>query len=242
MNILVLCIFDKTERNIQLLEIHRRNQLPIQNIELVYIMFDETLDEEYKLVDDMLFIQGKEHYMNILDKTIQSLEYFINRLGKQYDFMVRTNISTAFNYRLLNEYLMNIPKQNIYIGGVFFKLTWLDEKFNITEETKQQYNLDGLCFFQGTCIILSRDVYTYLLNHKEKLVYEIIDDVAIGLFIRTYLPKAYLTFIDRPTFISIDYQNKYYNVDSVLFRHKTLNDVTDIEYMNKTYKVINAFS
>ena len=169
MKILVLCIFDKTERNIQLLEIHRKNKQIIPNIDMFFILFDETITEEFKIENDILLIKGIEHYMNILDKTIKSLDYFINKLHKQYDFIVRTNISTAFNYRLLNEYLMNIPKQNIYIGGVFFKLTWTDEKFNITSETILQYNLDGLYFFQGTCIILSNDVYTYLLNNVQYL-------------------------------------------------------------------------
>lgn len=248
MNILILSIFSETERNNKLLEIHRNylsknSFLKNNNIEYFFIAFDENMNEEFKLINDFLFIKGKEDYMNILYKTIKSLHFFTTIQNKHYDFIVRTNISSAFNYRLLYNYLNSIPKTNIYVGSMFFKLDWIDEKFNITHETIQRYGLNKIGFFQGTCIILSNDVVKYILDNSNKLQYDIIDDVALGLFIKTYLPSAYLTLgNNKPTATKIYCDSKLYDVNSVLFRHKTYDDNTDIEYMNNTYKLINAFT
>jgi hypothetical protein len=247
MNILILCIFDETERNKKLLEIHRDNLskhrfIKNNNIDYFFITFDENLTDDFKLIDDILFVKGKEDYMNILEKTIKSLYFFINIQNKYYDFIIRTNISSAFNFKLLHNYLTSIPKTNIYIGGIFFCLDWNDEKFNITKETIQTYGLHKLNFFQGTCIILSNDIVTYMLNNSNKLQYDIIDDVAIGLFIKTYLPNAYLTFTNVPITTKIYPDKKLYNDNSVLFRHKTFDDNIDIEYMKNTYKIINTFT
>jgi len=243
MSILILSIFNKTPRNDQLLQIHREqnnyNIMKKYNIDYYFITFDETISDDYKLIDNILYIKGFEGYMNILDKTIKALHYFINIHCKHYDYIIRTNISSVFNYTLLHQYINILPKTNIYIGGVYFILDWIDKPFNITEETTQKYNLHKLSYFQGTCIILSNDVASFLLKYSNKLIYEIIDDVAIGLFIKTYLPSAYLTYTNMPIKTVISNENKSYNTNSVLYRHKTFDDELDIEYITKTYKLIN---
>lgn len=243
MKVLVLAIFDKTERNDTLMKIHQshlKNNRFIQNnsIDVFFITFDETLCQDYKLEDNILLIKGKEDYMNILSKTIKALDYFINDQNKNYDYLVRTNISSVFNFKLLYEYLNNMPRQNLYVGGIFYYLGWLDEKFGITRKTMKDYELFNIGFFQGTCIILSSDVFQFLLNRSHRLQYHIIDDVAIALLIRTYIPNAYLTTKNLPKVTVIDENNKIYDRDSILFRHKTLDDKLDIEYLGFTYKFI----
>jgi hypothetical protein len=243
MSTLILSIFNNSSRNNQLLRIHRElnnnNIMKKCNIDYYFFTFDEMISDDYQLIDDILYIKGVEGYMNILDKTIKALHYFINIHYKKYDYIIRTNISSVFNYTLLHKYIDRLPKTNIYIGGLHFRLDWIDEKFNITEETIQKYNLHKLSFFQGTCIILSNDVACFLLKESNKLIYEIIDDVAIGLFIKTYLPSAYLTYINMPTRTIISSENKSYDVNSILYRHKTFDDSLDIEYITKTYKFVN---
>ena len=137
MNILILSIFSESKRNNEFLKIHRENLYKNECIDFYFITYNENLTEEIMLVDDILFIRGKEDLLNILDKTIKAMRYFTNI--KQYDFIVRTNISTVLNYKLLNNYLNGIPKTNIYAGGLLFNLEWLDEPFGITEETTKKY-------------------------------------------------------------------------------------------------------
>jgi hypothetical protein len=172
--------------------------------------------------------------MNILDKTIKSLRYFINI--KEYDFIVRTNISTAFNYTSLYNYLNEMPRNNIYIGGYFFKLGWLQDLYGITKDNTEKYLLNGLDYFQGTCIILSCDVVKFILDNHHNLIHDVIDDVAIGLFIRTYLPDA-LKSTNLPKFNVIEW-NQPFDINTVAYRHQSLNDDTDIKNMINTFKII----
>ena len=237
MNILILCIFNETYRNKQLIQIQRDNFVKNNLIDYYFITYDENLTEEFKLINDTLFIKGTETYMGILEKTIKSLRYFINI--KEYDFIVRTNISTAFNYKLLYNYVNELPRNNIYIGGLLFKLRHLDSKNGITKDNMTKYLLNGLWFFQGTCIILSRDVVKFILDNSNKLIHDIVDDVSLGLFIKTYLSDAYLKYKIMPKFSKISKTQKKYHINSVLYRHNSISPDEDVRDMINTFEVIN---
>ena len=257
MKILILCIYNETERNNKLINIQREYNVNffehinrIKHIESInfdikyYFVSYKDISEEYELVNDILFIRGVEHHMNILDKTIKSLLYFTKHNDidntKIYDFVIRTNISTIINYKYLYNYLVTVPRENIYVGGILYQLNWLDEPFGITNDTSEKYSLQGLYFFQGTCIILSNDVVRYILNNLSKLTYDIIDDVSISLFIKTYIPSAYLTFLNVPKTSEITANKKIYDIDSILYRHKSFNDEEDIKNMLVTVKILNV--
>jgi hypothetical protein len=237
MNILILCIFDETDRNKKMQHFHRDNFVKHASIDYYFITYDQNLMEDFKLINDTLLIKGNEHYMNILDKTISSFGYFINK--KKYDFVVRTNISTVFNYSLLYTFLQDTPRNNVYTGGLFFKLAWIDEVYGITKANIEKYNLNGLEYFQGTCIILSYDVVKFIMDNSDKLIRDVIDDVSIGLFIKEHLPDAYLTY-RNVKYSVIKKGDKIYNINSVLYRHKSCNDDEDIKDMSNTFKIINA--
>lgn len=236
MKILILCIFDETERNKKLFAIHNAHMIPHEHIDYFFIKFDETIEENYKQMGNVLLIKGIESYMNILSKTIKSMHYFMNIKQTHYDFIIRTNISSVFNFEALYRYLSIIPPTNLYMGSVFIRLNRIDIKFGINPTTIHRYNLKNLGFFQGTCIILSNDVATYLLSHAHELKHDIIDDVAIGLFIRNSLPAAYLTFNKMPICTIINQKNKQYRPNSVMYRHKTFNDEEDIYWVTTTFK------
>ena len=247
MKILILSIFDKTERNNELIKLHQsylKNNRFINDgtINFFFITYDEFLQEEYKKDDEnhILFLKGKEGYMNILRKTMKAIDFFQNYDENKtyYDYIVRTNISSVFDFKLLLDFFTIMPTENVYVGSIFYHLKWLDEKFGINRNTLNLYNLFNMGFFQGTCIMLSNDVFTFMLNNVEKLNYDIIDDVSIALFIREHLPRAYLTSKLMPQATVIDEKNKTYSKYSILFRHKTLDDNLDTEYINKTYQYI----
>jgi len=244
MKILILSIFSEGKRNNEFLKIQRENLIKNEFIDYYFITYDENLTEEFLLVDDMLFIKGKENIMNVLDKTIKAFRYFTNI--ERYDFIVRTNISTVLNFKLLCNYLNSIPKNNIYAGSIYFKLSWLDEISGITKETTQKYNLNELNFFQGTCIILSFDVVKFMLGNQEKIIHEIIDDVSIALFIKTYMTPLYdscLLNIPSPKYIVLPRDilpRDKYIFDIVVFRIKSFNDEKDIQIMNEIFSYMKA--
>ena len=76
MNILILSIFSESKRNNEFLKIHRENLYKNEFIDFYFITYNENLTEEIMLVDDILFIRGKEDLLNILDKTIYKIYKF----------------------------------------------------------------------------------------------------------------------------------------------------------------------
>lgn len=240
MKILILCIFDETNRTNKLLQIQRDNFVKNDLIDYYFITYDPNLNEEFKLINDTLYIKGNESLLKILDKTIKAFRYF--SAVKDYDFVIRTNVSTAFNYNLLCKYLHNIPRKNMYIGGILYKLQSIDERSGITNDNIEKYALRGLWFYQGTCITLSLDVVKFILDNEHNLTHEIIDDVSIALFIQKYLPSAY--FKDTLSNMEFSYINDKNNIiykpNTVIYRHKSLNGDEDPENMINTFKLINA--
>lgn len=95
-----------------------------QVIDYYFVTFDENISENVLIKENIIYVKGKEMWVTILQKTIVAFDYLINKLNKSYDFIVRTNVSTMFNYSLLVSYLNSIRKYNVYIGGndVFIEL------------------------------------------------------------------------------------------------------------------------
>ena len=197
------------------------------NVKTYYIKYNKNDDNhEYVLQGNILHINGDESNIpGILDKTIKSLEYFKNI---KYDYLVRSNISTIINFENLICELHKNPI-NFYGGGTLIDLQWKGNGIN--DET-----FFGTLFAQGTSIILTNEAANFLLENKDLLKYDIVDDVSIGIFMKEnrkdFLPeeidKKY--YVIMPCFLyQID--NKYENIKShyenrniIFYRNKHIND------------------
>jgi hypothetical protein len=152
------------------------------NITFYFYCYKEDLQEEYIIEDDVIYIKGTETYVpGILEKTIKVFEITKNM---EYDFLLRSNISTVIDYSKLDDILYKIPDDVIYAGGSCRLLTWLDPDYGI----HKVYNIP---FILGTSIILKREGVHKLINNKNVLSETIIDDVAIGLFFEHFGDKPY---------------------------------------------------
>lgn len=175
-------------------------------IDSYFVTFNESLSQDVLIDGDMIYVKGKELYLSILHKTIKALDYLINTLGNEYDFIIRTNISTIINFKNLVCYLNTIPKHNVYNGGFLNCLTWFDERGGINVNTRHTYGLHGLYFVSGTSIIFSGDVVKHLLNNQDKLVHNIVDDVSLAHYVKNSLPDIYNKITAAPSarFVFID--------------------------------------
>jgi hypothetical protein len=152
------------------------------NITFYFYCYKEDLQEEYIIEDDVIYIKGAETYVpGILEKTIKAFEITKNM---EYDFLLRSNISTVIDYSKLDDILYKIPDDVIYAGGSCRLLTWLDPDYGI----HKVYNIP---FILGTSIILKREGVHKLINNKNVLSETIIDDVAFGLFFNHFGDKPY---------------------------------------------------
>ncbi len=128
------------------------------HIACYFITFSDVA--EIRLDGDTLHLPGTESYEGITKKTLDALDYFLRR--DSYDFIIRTNISSIWDYPKLLTYLQTLPTTNVYAGlpgGTRGQMSWVS----------------------GAGITLTPDVCKKLLDAREfALGFNIIDDVDFG--------------------------------------------------------------
>jgi hypothetical protein len=213
-------------------EIQRQYMHENASIDAYFITFDEMLTKPVIIDGDMIYIKGKERLVNIMYKTMASLRYIVEHLGKEYDYLVRTNVSTVLHYTNLLKYLQTATRENLYSGGKLTRLNWELATNEISERRQNQRNAyRGILYFQGIGIILSKDVVSRLLNVFDELEYEIVDDVSFGLMIRKYCPDAYKQIVSSPHPKTCFNEFQH---GSVFVRHKTQSRDADVVAMRET--------
>src|SRR5204862_4752519 len=114
-----------------------------------FYCFDPKIDEDFKIVDDIIYFKGEESFIpGILDKTLKVFEMFKN---SDYNYIVRSNISAIINFKFLKNYLYYNPMD--YGGPYNYVGTFLDPKSGLTEEKHKIYKNSP--FIGGACIVMS---------------------------------------------------------------------------------------
>lgn len=162
------------------------------NISYYFVKSDSKLVENMVIDQDTILVRGEENLLTILNKTIVAMELCL-RFNFQY--LIRSNISTIVNVDALLSFLNSAPTFNYYSGGIVLNLTWYDEPSGIIDKT----HWDTL-FVQGTSIIMSHDVVSYICRHSHILLnYRVVDDVSIGIFLKSYMPNCLENIHYRPS-------------------------------------------
>lgn len=140
------------------------------------------------LTQDTLYMRGVERYGNIIGKTIESLEYFLPK--RPYDYIVRTNLSSVWDFSRLVQYLQDKPRTRFYSGQIG------------THEI--------VPFASGAGMIMSQDVAIQLLqNRRSALQYNGFDDVAIGKALHDV--GIYPVELPRVDFVSANHYIAHYD-------------------------------
>ena len=148
----------------------------------------------------------------ILKKTLQAIKMNLN-----YDFIVRTNLSSIINFTNLNQKLKQLPTTNLYAGVI------------------GQYK--DIKYASGALFIMSNDVCNYFIESSDRLDFTIIDDIAIGILLQD---KYTITPLDRQTVKSFEnfmniFNDEYYHIRVKLNRQIDID--TDIKIF-KSYSEI----
>lgn len=189
-SIINLVLYSNDKEYDKMYDITKKYYSKFSNVKTIYYQFDENIIKEYELKDDILLIKGKETYIpGILDKTVTAFQYIYNQYD--FDYVIRSNISTIIDFDLLTEYLQETSIQ--YGGGLK----------NIISGDKNHPDLENLIYASGTSIIFSKSVLKEFLNKKQHIRNDLIDDVSIGLLIRDHLPNITQHYIPENRFIFI---------------------------------------
>lgn len=156
------------------------------NVTTVYYQFLPELEDDYlpDIENNILYLKGTEsHLPGILDKTLKTFFYFKNDiLENKYDYIVRSNVSTVVNFHLLDN---ETEKNKIEYGGApIWSLAGLHPQDGVM---KPEYL--NISFVQGNSIILHNDTMKEIINNIGEIDYNVIDDVALGVFIKFKCPN-----------------------------------------------------
>jgi len=192
-----LVLYSKDEDYEKMYKLTRDYYKTFKHVKTIYYKYNEDISSDFTLKGDILDIKGKETYVpGILEKTLRAFNIVSTN---EFDYLVRSNISTIVNFDLLADYLSENPIG--YGGGLKNVLHQLDESAGIVDD-----KYFGTEYASGTSIILSKNTLTDVLKFKDDFKKTFIDDVAIGIFVDENLditPK----YVPISRFVSIPNEN-----------------------------------
>jgi hypothetical protein len=208
------------------------------NVDTLFVIYDPLLNTDQLLVGDILFLKGEGTIVpGILRKTIDA---FLLREEKisTYNFIVRTNISTVINFFALERVILKSNIINIdYLSAFINNLSWLDPSSGIFDNSYH-----GLRYGSGIMILMSPYLVKSILNKRHYLNFNVVDDIAFGLFMKEHFPNIILYEISQYVFSNhedIDFITKIKyikysceNPDTILWRNKSNNRAVDAQCLN----------
>lgn len=163
-----------------------------EHFEVYFIRGNPDLTAPYEIKGDDLIVKCEESYVpGITRKTVLSIEAMMSRMH-EFDYLIRTNLSSFYVFPRLLEFLKTSPKKNFFCGWqMHIPASWTPKFGTIN-------------FVSGAGIILSTDLARMLVLDKEEIFKhqdELADDVLIGLFFQRKNIRT--SFASR-----VDYQTK----------------------------------
>jgi hypothetical protein len=160
----------------------------------VFLLFNGDTDEKYyKHIRNNVIIDTNKTTRSpgILQKTIYAFE----KLQHKYDVFFRTNLSSIINIDSLEKYITN--NKVIYSGGIIWHNALREniKAYNLIDDITELDSYPGNTFISGSGFLLNRDEVRNLIKQKNKIRFDIIDDVSIGLMMLKYQDIPHFTEI-----------------------------------------------
>jgi len=229
MKVCILFIYSDDIIYNSMLEIQQKYVHKFNNVDSYFIKMNNLQNDDIIINDDIISIKGNETLYNILYKTVKSFELLFDN---NYDFFVRSNISTIIDINQLLDVLEKLPKTNYYGGANIMNLQWYGS--GIVDKT-----YFGLNFTSGIGIILSTDIVKHFILNKDKIDYSIVDDVSISIYLHKNIPESINNFLKYKHLTHNLYTNILDLDKDSFYRNKTIGDrKLDTLLMNHIVNII----
>ena len=164
MKLIFLILANDTDNYLKMQELWKMYMDSHENIKSYFIKYNLNKlnnDKDIFMENNTIYIKGNKESIipGCLDKTIKSIEYILD--NEKFDYIIRTNMSSVWD---LNKIYNLLSSNDFVTGGV------------IGKKNSQQ-------FISGAGILLRNDICKMIIENKNYLDYNIIDDVSIGIFL-----------------------------------------------------------
>ena len=173
-----LILYSETDINYIKMKKYLSEYLKTLNIQYYFYCYNPKLKKEYEIIDDVIYLKGIESmHPGCLYKTLKVFTIFENN---DYDFIIRSNISTIVNFDILEKQIFE--NYIIYGCSKILNLNWIDKEGGIVDK---KYH--GTLYPTGVCIILCKNLVKLIVKNQELIKsYNVIDDLSIGIFLKNY--------------------------------------------------------
>ena len=212
-------------------------------VDTYFVEYSPDISSEFEISENMITLKGEESLIpGILTKTIDSIELLFS---EKYDYVVRSNQSTIIDFYRLREVLESDHNIN-YLGGQILENT---EALQKNSSSRTDPELLGLKFAAGTMICLCRETIKKILTTKDKIRFDLIDDLSIGLFINRFMQHVEVYSLKLSLFTlnvwSLENKEEIYKtmekLRPVVYRNKSENRFDDCKKMQLISDMLIAY-
>ena len=221
MKIIILIITCKLEPYISLTDTIK-NTWAYENFDNIDIYYCYGDSEKLYVKNNEIYCPCIDNEKNIGNKTLMSFEWLLN--NKKFDYIFRSNTSSYINQKKLLEFITDKPINNFYSGIIGYD------------------NEEKIYFASGSGYFLSRDLVKLVVDNKNVLDYNILDDVALGKFLTKYQIINYPFYRRLNIEISESGYLKIYRAEllpdekeKICNENKILENLTLDDFNNDTY-------
>jgi|SaaInlV_125m_DNA_1040241.scaffolds.fasta_scaffold05768_1 hypothetical protein len=218
---------DDNENYVRMYHILTEHYQKYPNVTTFFYKYNNNLTNEIELNGNIINIKGEESYIpGILEKTLIAFE-FIQTHVTDFDYIVRSNISSIIDFKLLS---LELGKNEIeYYGGTRFG------KIPFKRELEISYV--NTPYASGTNIILSKKGLQLLIENKHLINNKVVDDVSIGALFKDLKIKHKEIIPNKFVFVPYLRNNKrlfekIMGNNYVLYRNNNGKRVIDVVQMN----------
>jgi hypothetical protein len=135
---------------------------PTIKVFFVYGQLSEPLND-YDSESDIVFDDIPESYPVLIKKTIEAMKHIDSIIT--YDYFIRTNLSTFWNFKNLHVHLDELPKNNCYSG---------DGPLGIPGT--------NVYYLSGTDTIVTPEMIKSIITNTHLVDYNLVEDAAMGVY------------------------------------------------------------
>lgn len=194
--------------------------------------------EKYKEYANIIHCTSDDGLFGTFEKTIESFNYIVD--NKNYDWIIRVNISTYINLYYLDIFLQNANKDKVYAN-----------KFNAY---LHNYNYLNDCYPRGDAYILSFERLKKVVTSQKYFDIrkefddgktDLVDDILIGALLLNTFDNLYVEYYELLNYTYNPYTLNYINKDilnisfnTIFTRLKTipLNQISGYSWDDNEYR------
>ena len=240
LKILICVLYSEGPEYAKMYQATRWYYTQFSHIRVLYYCFREKQETEYALdtETDILYIRGTENMIpGILQKTIKTFQYITdkNAFGWDYDYVLRTNISTLVNIPFFTDALCQMESD---YGTA--KANCIANDYRDVSSGLDSHKYTGVIYPFGASYYLSTQFLRVLLTKIERLEYNLLDDIALGHYIDRYFPNTRMVCLSEHLIDVKENNLSALNYTQIMFyRHKTACRQHDVAHIKHIIRMLS---